>query len=98
MPHTYILQCADDTLYVGSTWNLDQRLWEHETGKGSSYTRRRLPVRLIWSEEYDRIADAYDLEKRIQGWSHAKRLAFIAGGFEAIVGWSRNHRVNAAQQ
>jgi putative endonuclease len=92
MPHTYILECADGTLYAGSTWNLDQRIWEHESGRGSAYTRRRLPVKLVWSAEYERIADAYDLEKRIQGWSHAKRLAFIEGGIDAIVGWSARHR------
>ena len=92
MPHTYILRCADDTLYVGSTWNLDQRLWEHETGRGSSYTRRRLPVTLIWSADYERIADAYDLEKRIQGWSRRKREALIRGDFEALPGLSKKRQ------
>ena len=95
MAYTYILECSDGTLYVGSTWNLDQRLWEHETGTGASYTRRRLPVRLIWSAQYERIADAYDLEKRLQGWSHAKRLAFIEGGIDAVVGWSARRRREA---
>ena len=44
MPYMYILQCADDSYYVGSTWNLEKRLWQHNQGLGAKYTARRLPV------------------------------------------------------
>lgn len=49
-------------------------------------------MELIWFAEFDRIDEAFRLEKRIQGWSHAKRLAFIEGGCEAIQGWSARER------
>ncbi|WP_106814756.1 GIY-YIG nuclease family protein [Microbacterium timonense] len=92
MAFTYMLQCADGTYYVGSTRELDRRLVQHQTGFGSEYTRRRLPVTLIWSAEFERIDEAFAWEKRIQGWSHAKRQAFVAGGLDAVLGWSKRTR------
>jgi putative endonuclease len=84
MPHTYILECSDGSFYVGSTWDLDRRIWEHNEGLGAEYTRRRRPVKLVWSAEYARIEDAFAFEKRIQNWSRAKRLALIEGRTEAL--------------
>lgn len=69
----YILKCADDSYYVGSTKNLDLRIAQHQSGKGSRYTSRRLPVELVYGEEYDRVADAYYREKQVQNWSRAKK-------------------------
>ncbi|MFS0733709.1 GIY-YIG nuclease family protein [Microbacterium sp. 1P10UB] len=92
MAHVYILECADGTLYVGSTVDLDRRFAQHASGFGAQYTRRRLPVKLVWSASYERVEDAFRWEKRLQGWSHAKRLAFIDGGLDAVRGWSRAHR------
>lgn len=90
--YTYILRCADGTLYTGSTKNLQQRFEAHCTGYGSDYTACRLPVELVWFAEFDRIDEAFALEKRIQGWSHAKRVAFMEGGYDAIKGWSARER------
>ena len=67
MPYMYILRCADNSYYVGSTKNLDRRLQEHADGVGSVYTSTRTPVTLMFAEEFDRIDDAYALEKRVQG-------------------------------
>ena len=96
MGHVYILRCADGSFYVGSTNDLARRIVQHEAGKGSAYTRRRLPVTVVWSEEFARIDDAFQWEKRIQGWSHAKRQAFIDGGIDAIRGWSARTRAASA--
>ncbi|UJP09795.1 GIY-YIG nuclease family protein [Microbacterium sp. KUDC0406] len=93
---TYILRCADGTYYVGSTVDLQRRLEQHAAGMGSAYTRRRLPVELAWSEEFRDIAEAFAWEKRIQGWGHAKREAFMTGGLDAVVGWSRRQRAARA--
>ncbi|MBW1640257.1 GIY-YIG nuclease family protein [Microbacterium resistens] len=89
---TYILRCADGTFYVGSTTDLDRRLAQHAAGEGSAYTRRRLPVALAWHERFERIDEAFAWEKRIQGWGHAKREAFMAGGIDAVRGWSARGR------
>ena len=92
MPHVYILRCSDDTFYVGSTIDLDSRIAQHNAGLGAAYTRRRLPVTLAWCAEYDRIDEAFSWEKRLQGWSHDKRAAFMEGGLDAVIGWSARQR------
>ncbi|WP_407358539.1 GIY-YIG nuclease family protein [Microbacterium sp. LTA6] len=77
---------------MGSTRDLGLRLVQHQEGMGSAYTRRRLPVELIWSADFARIDEAFAWEKRLQGWSHAKRMAFIEGGLDAVIGWSVRNR------
>ena len=89
MPYLYMLRCADGSYYVGSTWDLDRRLEQHSTGLGSVYTGSRLPVELVFAAEFDRIEEAYVLEKRIQGWSRPKREALIAGADDQLPALSR---------
>jgi predicted GIY-YIG superfamily endonuclease len=84
MAWMYILKCADDSYYVGSTKNLELRFAQHQLGKGARYTSRRLPVELVYSEEYERAADAYYREKQVQNWSRAKREALINGNVELL--------------
>lgn len=84
MAWMYILQCADGSYYVGSTKDLDRRLWQHQSGQGAKYTSRRLPVKLVYSEEYERVADAFAREKQVQNWSRAKREALIKGEYENL--------------
>ncbi len=79
MAWMYILKCVDDSYYVGSTKNLELRLSQHQEGVGARYTARRLPVELVYSEEYDRVVDAFIREKQVQNWSRAKREALIHG-------------------
>ncbi|ANP73875.1 GIY-YIG nuclease family protein [Cryobacterium arcticum] len=86
----YILECADGSFYVGSTWDLDRRVAQHNTAdQGAAYTRRRRPVRLVYCEQSESIADAYAREKQIQGWSRAKRRALIEGRLGDLPGLSR---------
>jgi len=75
--YTYILLCADDSYYTGSTKDLLRRLKQHQTGQGANHTKKRLPVALIYFEEYDRIDKAFYREKQIQGWSRKKKEALI---------------------
>lgn len=84
MPYMYILQCVDDSYYVGSTRNIEKRLWQHNQGLGAKYTARRLPVKLVYTEEFDSIADAFAREKQVQGWGRAKREALIRGDYDAL--------------
>ncbi|GAA4185167.1 GIY-YIG nuclease family protein [Gryllotalpicola kribbensis] len=81
MPAVYMLECGDGSFYVGSTRNLEARIQQHMVGAGSEYTRWRMPVKLVWAMELDSVADAYALEKQIQGWGRAKRIALIEGRF-----------------
>jgi len=77
--YMYILKCFDDTYYTGSTKFLERRIEEHNDGKGANYTKKKLPVKLIYFEEYDRIDFAFNREKQIQGWSRKKKEALMNG-------------------
>ena len=80
----YILECADGSLYTGSTKNLEKRLCEHNNGLGANYTKSRTPVELVYFEEYPRIDEAFYREKQVQGWSRKKKLALIKGKPELL--------------
>jgi putative endonuclease len=86
MPWTYLLQCADGSFYAGSTVDLERRVIQHDLGLGARYTRprRRRPVQLVWCHETARIDEAFALEKQIQGWSRAKRIALIEGRYDDL--------------
>ena len=77
--YTYILECADGTYYTGSTKDLELRLQQHQEGKGANHTKKRLPVKLVYVELFQRIDEAFYREKQIQGWSRNKKEALILG-------------------
>jgi putative endonuclease len=80
----YMLECADGTYYTGSTNNLEERLFQHQSGQGANHTKKRLPVKLVYFEEYPRIDDAFFREKQIQGWSRRKKKALINGEYNRL--------------
>jgi putative endonuclease len=84
--YTYILECSDGSYYTGSTVDLDKRMVQHQESKGANHTKKRLPVKLIYVEEYDSIARAFYREKQIQGWNRAKKEALIEGKFRDLLG------------
>lgn len=73
----YILECADGSYYTGSTNNLELRLTQHQNGEGANHTKKRLPVKLVYYEEFQRIDFAFYREKQVQGWSRNKKEALI---------------------
>ncbi|KRF18248.1 GIY-YIG nuclease family protein [Nocardioides sp. Soil796] len=89
MAFTYMLLCSDNTFYVGSTRNLERRLEQHDVGKGAAYTSRRLPVKLVWYEEFENVALAFAREKQIQNWSRSKRQALADGRWGDLPGLAR---------
>ena len=79
--HVYILECADKTLYVGSTNNLDKRLREHNTSKnGAHYTKIRRPVILKYSENGLTFKDARKREAEIKRLTRVEKLRIINEG------------------
>ena len=87
----YMLQCADGSYYVGSARgdDLGPRIAQHQMGAYPGYTYTRRPVRLVWSERFDRIADAVAAERQIKGWSRVKKEALITGDWTKIKVLSR---------
>ena len=87
MAWVYILKCADGSYYAGMTRSEepDQRLSEHQMKLSpSAYTASRLPVRLVYSEYFDLVADAIFAERKIKGWSRAKKEALIQGDWNLV--------------
>ena len=82
----YILKCADGSFYVGiATGNdLTRRLAEHQSGAYPGYTFTGRPVTLVWSEQFARITDAIAVERKLKGWSRAKKEALIKSDWGAI--------------
>lgn len=89
--YLYILKCADDSYYTGSTNDIELRMMEHHASEGSNYTMDRLPVQLIYLEVFDQIDQAFIREKQIQKWSRAKKEALILGNIKKLKQLSRNH-------
>jgi putative endonuclease len=94
--YCYMLECGDGSYYVGSTIDLERRIGEHQAGVGSRYTQTRLPVRLVWCEQFARVDEAFRREKQIQNWSRAKRIALIARDYESLPDLSRNYTEHGA--
>ncbi|ANW96072.1 hypothetical protein AXE80_07180 [Wenyingzhuangia fucanilytica] len=82
--YLYILKCSDDTFYTGSTIDLEKRIAQHNSGLGANYTKKRLPVVLVYQQYFLNIADAFYYEKKIQKWSKAKKLAIINDQWELL--------------
>ena len=83
--YMYILLCANNQYYTGSTKkNLDKRVAEHQQGEGANFTRKHLPVKLVYFEEFQRIDDAFKREKQVQNWSRKKKEALINGNIDQL--------------
>ena len=83
--YVYIVRCRDGRYYVGSTRaSLERRIAEHNSGHYGGFTSSRLPVELVYHESFERITDAIAAERKLKGWSRAKKEALIAGDFERI--------------
>ncbi|MBI4991949.1 MAG: GIY-YIG nuclease family protein [Candidatus Harrisonbacteria bacterium] len=80
MPYfTYILECADKSLYVGCTKDLEKRLKQHNTSKsGAHYTKIRRPVKLKYSESFATLKEARRRESEIKRWKRGEKLALFS--------------------
>ena len=88
--YMYILECADGSLYTGSTRDLRTRMNQHNSHEGAKHTKARLPVKLIYYETFSRIDEAFEREKQVQGWSRAKKDAVIDGNIDLLQQLSHN--------
>jgi putative endonuclease len=79
----YILRCADNSYYTGTTRaDLERRIAEHPFGKYPGFTERRRPIVLVCSEYFEQIAIA--AERKVRGWSRAKKEALMARDFSRL--------------
>lgn len=74
----YILECADTSLYVGSTNDIKKRLKQHnELKSGAHYTKIRRPVKLVYQESFATLGEARKREAEIKRWPRQKKLNLI---------------------
>ncbi|RKE95117.1 GIY-YIG nuclease family protein [Ichthyenterobacterium magnum] len=90
----YILECSNGSYYTGSTINLKERLLQHLSGEGAKHTKKYLPIKLVYHEEYSRIDEAFYREKQIQGWSRKKKEALINNKNYKLPSLSKNYTQN----
>ena len=80
MNYVYILRCSDDSLYTGWTNNLEKRIKAHSNGKGAKYTKARLPVELVYFEEFEDKIEAMRREYAIKKLTRKEKLLLIKKG------------------
>ena len=80
----YILRCADRSYYTGHTDNLEKRVVEHQTGEVEGYTSTRLPVTLVFADEFPTGEEAIARERQIKGWSRKKKEAMMRGDWVEV--------------
>ena len=80
----YILRCADESLYIGETNDVERRLTRHNQGFAASHTAKRRPVRLVYTEQLPTREDCLKRERQLKGWARAKKEALIAGDKAAL--------------
>ena len=73
----YILKCVDGSFYSGITNNLEERLREHNSGEGAKYTKIRLPVEMVYFEEYPNKSSACKREIEVKGWRRTKKESLV---------------------
>jgi putative endonuclease len=78
--YTYILRCADGTLYTGWTNDIEKRLAAHNAGKGAKYTKPRLPVELVYFETHETKEEAMSREYAIKQLTRTQKETLIASG------------------
>ena len=80
----YILRCADNSYYTGHTDNLDKRIVDHQKGKIEGYTSKRLPVKLMFADEFPTREEALACGRQIKGWSRKKKEAMMRGDWAEV--------------
>lgn len=83
--YVYILKCKDARYYVGVTNNLERRVVEHQSGiNPNCFTFKRRPVELVFFEQFTNHTDAIAFEKKLKGWSTAKKTALIEQDWDKL--------------
>lgn len=85
----YIVRCADGSYYTGHTDDLEKRIAQHQSGEIEGYTSSRLPVKLVFAEEFPSRVEALTCELQIKGWNRKKKEALIRWDWDEIVRLAR---------
>ena len=73
----YMLKCSDKSYYIGLTTNIEKRIAEHRAKLGGSYTSIRLPIEVVYIQDFATKTEALVIERKLKGWSRNKKEAFL---------------------
>jgi putative endonuclease len=97
--YLYILLCSDGSFYIGTTRAaLEIRVAQHNAGTFKGYTESRRPVKLVFSQWFDRITDAIESERKLKKWSRAKKQAFIRGDMALLQQLARRRTLHPSRR
>lgn len=85
----YILRCTDNSYYTGHTDNLEKRIAEHQSGEVEGYTSTRLPVVLVFSQEFPSREEAKACERQIKEWNRRIKEALMRADWAEIARLAR---------
>lgn len=73
----YLARCNDESLYAGSCTDINAREIKHNKGEGAQYTKLRRPVKIVYFEKFDNLAEARRREVQIKRWTRMKKENLI---------------------
>ena len=83
--YVYILECSDDSYYIGITNDVGRRFIEHSSGlHETAYTYKRRPLKLVFCRQFRNPSEAIRYEKQLKGWTKAKKMALINNDLEML--------------
>jgi len=89
--YTYILECANDSYYVGHSQRVLDRYARHRNGSGANHTPVNTPKQIAYSEAFDTEIEAIRRERQIKPWSRANKQALMEGRMSDLRRLSRSH-------
>ena len=89
--YVYILRCSDESFYTGHTDDIEKRLAEHNAKEIPSYTSDKLPVQLVYLQEFMSRPEAIESEQQIKRWSRKKKEALISNSWNELKKLSRKN-------
>jgi predicted GIY-YIG superfamily endonuclease len=88
--YVYILECSDGSYYTGHTDDLEARMAAHERKYYKCYTSTRLPVKLVFCEDFPTRDEAFASERRIKGWTRRKKQALISSDWDKLIEYAKS--------
>ena len=82
--YVYILLCSDDSYYIGHTDDIEKRIAEHVLGNYCGYTAKRLPIQVVYLQEFMTRGEAIEIEQQLKQWSRKKKAALISGDWNGL--------------
>ncbi|MFA6322783.1 MAG: GIY-YIG nuclease family protein [Candidatus Buchananbacteria bacterium] len=75
----YIARCLDDSLYIGMTSDVDERIIRHNRGYGAEWIKQHGEAKIVYTETYNTYLETHRRELQVKKWSKKKKEHLIIG-------------------